>query len=249
MMNNSFQEALQDLASSSKPYTIFSDPSITLENFQSKLPADYCAVPSHEGEVDEIHDEGNLSDFGKHSAAFSFHVDGGYYPYVPHYFVLYCVSASLSGGNTVFSDSKKVIDRLYQKYDQNFLDSMKIMYMSRGNSLYERFLIEVSHDGSNLKRLNWYSSAYFLPDLSKLSIQNRKNYTNLLGEFLKDIKKYLEEAIVLDHQWQAGQGIVADNRRLLHGRKAFQGGSRLLYRMMIDNVGFDLSQRPKNIPH
>lgn len=246
-MSNSFEVGLDNLVNSSKSYAIFSDLSITLENFKSKLPDNYCSVPSHEGQVDEINDEGYSSDFGKHSAAFSFHVDGGYYPTIPHYFVLYCVSPSLSGGNTVFSDSRKVVDRLYAKYDPDFLESIKIMYMSRGNKVYERSLIDI--DNSNKKRLNWYSSAYFMPDFSKLSIKSRKNYTNLLGELIQDIKQYLEEEIVLDHQWQTGQGIIADNRWLLHSRTAFQGGSRLLYRMMFDEKGFDLSQRPENVPH
>lgn len=248
-MQTPFADALSGLGASSDLHTLFSDSSITRENFQSKLPAGYCAVPSHEGEVDEIRDVGFTSDFGKHNAPFSFHVDGGYYPTPPRYFTLYCVRPSVTGGHTLLADSRRVIARLYEKYDPNFLESMRILYMGRGNKVYERPLIEVAQDDSNLKRLNWYSSSYFLPDLKTLSIRNRKIYTDLLKTFLNDMEQYFEEAVVFNDRLVAGQGIIVNNQQLFHSRTAFEGGSRLLYRMMIDNAGFDLSQRPQNIPH
>jgi alpha-ketoglutarate-dependent taurine dioxygenase len=248
-MQTPFAEALVELVNSPGLYKLYSDSSITWENFQGKLPANYCAVPSHEGEVDEIRDIGFSADYGKHSGAFTFHIDGAYYPVAPRYFTLYCVRPSLAGGYTVLADSKTVIERLYEKYDANFLESMHIMYMSRGNQVYKRHLIQAGRCGSNLKKLNWVNSCYFVPDLALLSIRNRKVYTSLLETFLKDIRQYFEEAIVFNDRLEAGQGIIVDNHRLFHSRTAFDGGDRLLYRMMIDTEGFDLNHRPQNIPH
>ena len=242
---NSFADAFDYIKKHSEPYILFSDEFITLENFKGKLPDGYSAIRSNEQEVDEIKDESNSFDYTKNNSEFPFHIDGGYYQTVPRYFVLYCVDPGTTGGEIILSDSNKVISRLYDKYDANFLDTIKSLYMGRDDSLYEKNLIETSPDNKNIKILNWNTS-YFVPDLENLSIPNRRNYTYMLGDLIQDIRQYLKEEIIFNQRLQEGQGIIVDNHMLLHSRSAYDGTDRLVYRMMIDKSDFNLIRRDLN---
>lgn len=203
----------------------------------------YCVVKNTEGKVSLVEDKGDNKYWGKNNTPMPFHLDGAYYPKVPRYALLYCVRSSDQGGNTVFTEAAKVIDRLYEKYDSNLLESINIIYMGTDRKKYRRPLIEFLPTGE--KFLNWYSSLYIEPDLLNLSDENRRLFTRNTSELVSDIEKWLEENVMHDHEWKVGDLIVFDNCLTLHSRREMAiGGNRLLYRIWFDKEGFLAEKNP-----
>ncbi len=197
----------------------------------------YGVVNNTEGKVSLVEDKGDVKYWGKNNTPMPFHLDGAYYPKIPRYALLYCVRSSDQGGNTVFAEAAKVIDKLYRKYDANLLESITVIYMGTDRKKYRRPLLEETESGN--KFLNWYSSIYIEPDMRKISDENRRLFTRNTSELILDIEKYLEESIVHDQEWKEGDLVVFDNRLLLHSRREMAvGGNRLLYRIWFDTEGF-----------
>ena len=193
-MIKGFSQLLGSLTKTSDLLHIISEP-LTSDCIINEIDSttEFKVIKSAEGKLSTVENMNNISDWGKNNASFPFHLDGAYYPKVPKYVILYCVRPSLDGGNTFFSKAASVIERLESKYDSNFLKSLYIIYVSSEKKKYKKPLIEEVENG---KQLNWYSSLYIEPDPDSLSGNNRRIFTQRLGEFIKDVEQYLKENVV-----------------------------------------------------
>ena len=204
---------------------------------------EFCIVNSREGKSSRVENKNDTKDWGKNNDFFPFHLDGGYYSKIPKYAILYCAGPSEKGGETFFTESSYVINKLVQKYDNNFLDSLNIVYMSPDKKKYKKPLIEKVELGS---QLNWYSSLYIEPDINKLPDDRRRLFTKFINELIMDIENLLREGICLKHSWSEGDLVLFNNQLLLHGREKIldNNSNRLLYRIWFDEGNFDETKKP-----
>lgn len=195
-------------------------------------------IPSKEGNFSTVFNENDLNDWGKNNDFFPFHLDGGYYAEVPKFVILYCAVPSESGGETFFCEGETVVNKLLGRYDEEFLYSLNVTYISPNKKQYVKPLIRKTHTE---QQLNWYSSLYIQPDCIKLPDRYRRRLTTNIAQLILDIERTMYDSIFLEHKWEKHDLLLFNNQLLLHGRnKIPEGSRRTLYRIWCDHPDFAL---------
>lgn len=148
-------------------------------------------------------------------------VDTVYRSVPPRYFMLGCVKASATGGNTIIYDAREAA-RLIRR-ERPELAEVSIVYTSKAHGIAaEHRLVEarrtangsvpvlISRDRTESNRLPAVP-----PGWSEES-------------FYAYVRTTIGRCVVIDHSWRAGDILVVDNHVTLHARSPFMGNRRMV---------------------
>lgn len=197
--------------------------------------AEYCrtwgeVLKWDAGEVIDLVVQENPNNYLFGSGDVPFHWDGAFVEADPRYFFFQCLDATPGvGGETVFSDTTAV----YRDADEEQRERW-----SRVSMTYSTDKV-VHYGGEVTERLVTQHPATGLPVLrfaEPLSPEKYKNpvYVKVHGIGESEMDEFLTALAELvhrpeycyDHDWRAGDIVIADNFSLIHGRNAFTGPTK-----------------------
>lgn len=203
------------------------------------------------GTVLELIEQENPEDHIFDHSRVPLHWDGMYRPEVPEIQIFQCVKAppSGAGGETTFSHTKKVLERM-SRGDYEKLSKIKGNYerkMEFYHSKTEAPLVE-KHPFRDYSVIR-----YSEPPSSGKNFINVPQITFEGGEKNWDWKKTLEKSLFKKenfyaHSWQENDIVIADNHTLLHGRNPFtKGAPRYIRRVHV--LGKNRRKNPHLVFH
>ncbi|KAK2821768.1 hypothetical protein FQN49_007695 [Arthroderma sp. PD_2] len=163
--------------------------------------------------------------------ALGFHMDLLYFKQPPGYQFLHCMKNELPGGESLFSDSFKAADTLRKDHSQYFkhLKRAPVSFGYKNDKqdyMQERKTIEASVDNPEEAQYVNYSPPFQIPNLPPITPRHTDIPHSHTVESLKRFKDILErEDNVVELKLDAGQCVIFQNRRIVHGRRAFAAAS------------------------
>lgn len=154
-----------------------------------------------------------------------FHNDGVYRDIPPSYILLYCVTPSREGGETLLLPGEEVVRRMdIELY--KFLKETPVRIFLDNYSVIRNLL--VNHPDSNKTVLFFIDPG--IATSCRLEVDNQP----IDNQTVDKIRKLLAEPSIVSHcqEWCAHDLLIIDNYRVLHGRNAYEGG-RLLKKILI----------------
>lgn len=155
------------------------------------------------------------------------HWDGAFVGKVPRYLFFHCLEApNIRGGETVFVDTARV----WKHADEATRDRWRALtfryatdrVVHYGGAFEAR--VVASHPYTHETVLRF---AEPVDDLNAVTVTARDLGPLDSARMITELRGALaDERAVLLHAWQQGDVVIADNRALLHGRRAFDGGER-----------------------
>jgi alpha-ketoglutarate-dependent taurine dioxygenase len=161
------------------------------------------------------------------------HMDMLYTSAPPSLQLLHCLKNSCEGGSSLFSDSTNAAVQLLLEDTKKFkalAETRMIFHYKNGgrNYVQARKAIEVWEAGSTtISRVNW-SPPFQAPFQLHKGILDNANLDKFETQVkaMKSFVKYIEDPKnVYEHRLQEGECVIFDNRRVLHGRRAFDTSS------------------------
>lgn len=153
-----------------------------------------------------------------------FHWDGAFVGRIPHYIFFHCDVAPHpgSGGETLFSDSSRLLahtpleqQELWAKTTITYSTEKIVHYGGRFSSP-----MICTHPLTGEKVVRF---AEPVTDLNPVQLEIEGIPEADQAAFLKDIHERLHaDEVCYQHEWQAGDVVIADNHVLLHGRNSFK---------------------------
>ncbi len=169
------------------------------------------------------------------------HWDGAYVQDRPHYNLFQCLRGahSAGGGETLFVDTRRLLAQAetreverWRGFHLQYSTEKKAHY---GGNFQSALITASPYDGQEVVRyiepFNEDNAAINPVDVRVLELPVDESNT-----FLHDFNRRLyADHIMYRHRWQAGDFLMADNSRLLHGRSRFlqPGDSRYIKRINI----------------
>ena len=176
------------------------------------------------GAVNELRVKPDAGNYLYTNSEVPFHWDGAFVGRVPHYIFFHCDVAprSGSGGETLFSDSSLLLaqapaDRLelWAKTTITYTTEKIVHYGGRFSS---PMICPHPFTGEKVVRF-----AEPVTDLNPVQLEIEGIPKVDQADFLDDIHERLgDDEVCSQHEWQAGDVVIADNFVLLHGRNAFR---------------------------
>jgi len=165
-----------------------------------------------------------------------FHWDGAFVGRVPHYIFFHCDVAPRpgTGGETLFCDSSRLLAQapveqreLWEKTTITYTTEKIVHYGGRFSS---PMICTHPLTGEQVLRF-----AEPVTDLNPVQLEIQGLPEADQTALLKDMHERLHaDEVCYQHQWQAGDTVIADNFVLLHGRNAFrQNAERSIRRVNI----------------
>lgn len=155
------------------------------------------------------------------------HWDGAYVETKPHYNLFQCIAGATpgAGGETLFVNTVRVLEKALQE-ERQYWRSLTIEYRTEkkahyGGHINSPLVCKNAYDNSDVIR---YIEA-FNEDSNQLNPVDIKicELDRAASDiFLCELNKRLYSSDVMyRHTWRAGDYVIADNSRLLHGRSRF----------------------------
>ena len=150
-----------------------------------------------------------------------FHWDGVFARKDPHYLFFNCVQAPAEGGESLFSDTIRVLKRAKED-DRKWLETCVCRYQQARTAHYGGDVT------TNLIRKHPFTGEATIRYTEPVSgvggnapelVGADEAQTRRLADFMA--KHLYEPEVCLSHRWVSGDFLIFDNHRLLHGRKAF----------------------------
>ncbi|KAI0448626.1 Clavaminate synthase-like protein [Xylaria acuta] len=176
------------------------------------------------------------------------HQDLLYMSNVPRIQILHCLKNTCEGGESIFSDSYRAV----HKYRQTFplgvgpLTNRKVVYhYNKGGHTYRSERAVLSDLGSSTIGVYWsppFQSPVQSDELTEEGMDAYKRW----HKGVRRIKNLLEEdQAVYEYKMKPGECVIFDNRRVLHGRRAFDtsSGERWLKGTYVENDSFNSQLR------
>lgn len=179
-------------------------------------------VSSSDGDVSVVQDDGNSLDYSKRSGFFDLHQDGLDKPELPEFGLLRCDHPGQGSSPTVFCDCAAVLSDPLLAEHLSILKRLDHVYLHKSGNEFVRPLVEVGVN--NELFLNFGSRVYLRPRTLATAPSIREQ-SAALAALVATIDKH----VFYRHFWRAGDIVVFDNRRTLHGR---QGAARDLERRL-----------------
>lgn len=173
------------------------------------------------------------------------HMDLLYMHNPPGFQFLHCLKNTCEGGSSLFSDSFKTILSL-SKADEDLLSSLQLAYHYKndGNYYYNKHhLIEKRQQGRPLNVFNIRRVNYSPPFQAPLPTSHRLHQD--IEEYTRALRKFTElaeaEENLFEYRLEEGECVIFNNRRVLHGRRAFDAtsGERWLKGCYVDTDVFE----------
>jgi alpha-ketoglutarate-dependent taurine dioxygenase len=165
----------------------------------------------------EVRYEADLAVTYRHSAnAQPLHTDGSYIPGYPAT-LMYCVSSAPAGGETVFIDSRRLV-QILEAEDPALLSALREIEMPHARSGDRRSDTVLRFEGDDvIVNWNYYCVAEDVPPAVQ-ALRER------FFAFLRDSPGVRAELVPL--LLKPGEGVIWKDDRVLHGRNAFDGTMR-----------------------
>lgn len=197
--------------------------------------ADYCRgwgeiLKWEPGEVVDLVVQDDPKNYLFASGDVPFHWDGAFVEANPRYFFFQCLDATPgAGGQTVFSDTTRV----YRDADQETRDRwsrVSITYSTDkvvhyGGEVTERLVAQ--HPATGLPVLRFAEplapDKYKNPVFAQVHGVDEPEVDGFLGSLSELVHR---PEYCYDHDWRAGDIVIADNFSLIHGRNAFTGPTK-----------------------
>ena len=153
-----------------------------------------------------------------------FHWDGAFVGRVPRYIVFMCDAAPASGGETLFSDTTRVVAAappdVVERWAAATITYSTDKVVHYGGTFTSPVL--ASHPITGERTLRF---AEPVDDLNPVRLEIRGVEATESGPLLDDLARRLRDPrSCYAHVWSAGDLVVADNHALLHGRRPFDAG-------------------------
>ncbi|KAJ8127067.1 hypothetical protein O1611_g6567 [Lasiodiplodia mahajangana] len=166
------------------------------------------------------------------------HQDLLYMSNVPRIQLLHCLENTCTGGESLFSDSYFAIRRLYREHSHHAkaLRQRQVLYhYNKGGHVYHQSRPVLGDTGL------WWSPPFQSPvQPDSLTMDGMKDYEQW-HMATKKLQKFLEnKASVYEYKMTPGVCVVFDNRRVFHGRRAFDttSGKRWLKGTYVENDSY-----------
>ena len=162
------------------------------------------------------------------------HMDLLYMENPPGYQFLHCLKNTAEGGASIFSDAMKAASILSSKTRESLTNlHIAYQYKNAGKHYYHTHpVLEKSRAYGKYQHVN-YSPPFQAPwSIPMNAFDSREpfgqEYDDFLDAFRQFSKAVEDPANVLEYRLQPGECVIFNNRRVLHGRKAFDavGGER-----------------------
>lgn len=180
------------------------------------------------GAVNELRVQADSKNYLYTNQAVPFHWDGAFVGRIPHYIFFHCDVAPPmdGGGETLFCDTIRLLENATLE-EQEVWDRITITYSTQkvvhyGGSFTSPVIARRPTSGERILRF-----AEPVEDLNPVRLEIKGIATNEREAFLEDLRQRLYDPnVCLAHQWVSGDILLADNHRLLHGRRAFAPAAR-----------------------
>jgi gamma-butyrobetaine dioxygenase len=203
------------------------------------------------GETWDVRSVSNAKNVAYTDVHLGFHMDLLYMQQPPRLQLLHCLRASREGGVSLFSDSYKAMQQLYELDESAFWALVRTpvnFHYDNDNHHYFRsrrtFQLRegVTEFSENLDKVwNYMEAVNWAPPF-----QAPFNHTKGDVAFAKSMREWHEAAqifrdlteinnAVYRRQMKPGECVIFDNRRILHARTAFAGGERWLRGAYLDD--------------
>lgn len=171
------------------------------------------------------------------------HQDLLYYPDPPRVQLLHCLANECDGGESLFSDgvfaATTIADRRWATFQTLLAYPTAYHYDKNGNVYYAERPVVAGRPGNappaNLVDNVWWSPPFQAP----FPIDSRRmaNWYLAAKQFQLELER---PSNVVEHKLAAGECVVFDNWRVLHGRRQFEAGvgRRHLKGTYVDNATF-----------
>lgn len=175
------------------------------------------------GPVMEMREDPRAENYLFSREAVPYHWDGAFHR-VPSFLVFSCVAAPVEngGGQTLFCDTTKIWDAATDE-EKLLLSSVTLTYETRklahyGGSVTGSLVRRHPRTGAHLLRF----AEPVETKLNPVSMKAEGLPEPKLSQLLEDLRRRLySPEFCLEHQWQEGDLLIADNHALVHGRRAF----------------------------
>lgn len=175
------------------------------------------------GTVNELRVRAEAGNYLYTNGAVPFHWDGAFAGHVPRYIFFHCDAAPSveSGGETLFCDSVRLL-ALASSQERERWRRITITYTTEkivhyGGSFTSPLIANHPDGGEEILRF-----AEPVEDLNPVRLEINGLHGQTRREFLGDMHRRLRDArACYVHEWMDGDVLIADNHRLLHGRRAF----------------------------
>lgn len=162
------------------------------------------------------------------------HMDLMYFEAPPGLQFLHCLESSVQGGDSLFVDSFKAVEELRQHHPIDFevLTSVPVTFHYDNNGHYLRYRrTTIQLDG-----LNQPYQVYYAPPFQGPMESNHDQVEAFYTAFKKFSSLLEDPKLLYQRKMDPGECVVFANRRVLHGRQAFdaQSGSRHLKGTYVD---------------
>ncbi len=153
-----------------------------------------------------------------------YHWDGVFASTVPQFQLFQCMKASPigNGGETIFCDTTKVLDKMTEKQIQ-ILKQISIEYRTNKLADYGGDIVHqliVAHPETNEDTLRFVEPVE--TELNRVFLKVNGLGNQPQEEFLDDFVPQLYQVdVAYEHQWKQDDLLLADNHALIHGRNAF----------------------------
>jgi L-tyrosine isonitrile desaturase/decarboxylase len=188
------------------------------------------------GTVNELRVQTEARNYLYTSGAVPFHWDGAFAGRVPRYIFFHCDVAPplASGGETLFCDTTRLLS-LASPAERERWSRIAITYTTEKivhyGGTFTSPLITAHPDG--VEEILRFAEP--VADLNPVRLEIKGLTGQTEREFLEEMHRRLrDERASYVHRWMDGDVLIADNYRLLHGRRAFtQSAERRIRRVNI----------------
>ncbi|TRX89480.1 hypothetical protein FHL15_009649 [Xylaria flabelliformis] len=172
------------------------------------------------------------------------HQDLLYMSNVPRIQILHCLENTCEGGESIFSDSYRAYHkfrRIYPSGEAPLIERKVVYHYNKGGNIYRSERPVLSDLGSNKIGVYW-SPPFQSPVQADELTSEGMNLYKKWHKSARRIKMFLEEGeAVYEYKMKPGECVIFDNRRVLHGRRAFDtsSGKRWLKGTYVEHDSFN----------
>ncbi|KAI8055095.1 hypothetical protein BDF22DRAFT_605150, partial [Syncephalis plumigaleata] len=152
------------------------------------------------------------------------HMDLLYFESPPGLQLLHCVANSVTGGSSVFADAYRAVHELKQRssHDFNVLRSIPVTFHYQNDGHHLRFPTSaLGYMAQNSPLMVNYAPPFQgMLEIADINVQ--RDFYRAFSHFESILH---EDGMQIEYTLQKGQCVIFANRRVLHGRRAFDANS------------------------
>ncbi len=179
------------------------------------------------GSVNELERQEDPKNYLYTDHAVPLHWDGAFTGRAPRYLFFQCIEAPEKGrgGETVFVDTTRV----WAHADDRMRDRLRALRFTYetdrvahyGGAFSAWVVAQHPHTGETVLRF-----AEPVDDLNPVRVRATELAPLASASAVTEVRRTMAlPSAVLEHRWERGDVVIADNHALLHGRRAFQGAT------------------------